>query len=284
MEIYDFRRPTTLAREHSRVLELAFDTFARQWGTQLTSQVRVKASVTSNHVIMQSYDEYSASLPSTTAMVLCSLGESDAKAVIQFPTSAGLSWVGRMVGGNGSLKADERKFTQIEQALIKKIMDHALEDLAYSMGAFLPSPAAVAAIHHNSQFAQAAAPTDLMIVAAFTITVGENVAEATLALPAETLLAKLGSAQPAEKTSNAEELIRSQLARVPVDVTVQLNPAAVKPGAILNLSVGDMLTLPHSKHLPMDVAVDGHQLALATPGTNGSRIAAFIVSTKEYKS
>lgn len=35
-EAYDFRRPMTLAREHGRVFEMAFETFARQWGTQLT--------------------------------------------------------------------------------------------------------------------------------------------------------------------------------------------------------------------------------------------------------
>lgn len=284
VEIYDFRRPTTLAREHSRVLELAFDTFARQWGTQLTSRVRVKATVVSEQVIMQSYDEYSASLPSTTAMVLCRLGETDAKAVIQFPTSSGLAWVGRMLGGNGSLIAEERKFTQIEQSLIKKLMDDALEDLSYSMGAFLPSAASVDTIHYNSQFAQAAAPADLMIVAAFTITVGENIAEATLALPAESILAQLGSAHPAEKAFNTTELVLDQLGRVPVDVAIQLNPAAVKPGAILHLSVGDLLTLPHSKYQPLDLTVDGQRLAQATAGTNGSRMAAIIVSTKEHTS
>ncbi|MHA7274059.1 hypothetical protein ACX80Z_11555 [Arthrobacter sp. TMT4-20] len=33
IEVYDFSCPTTLAREHARVLELAFETFARQRGT-----------------------------------------------------------------------------------------------------------------------------------------------------------------------------------------------------------------------------------------------------------
>ncbi len=32
-EVYDFRRPMTLAREHGRVLERAFETYARQWAT-----------------------------------------------------------------------------------------------------------------------------------------------------------------------------------------------------------------------------------------------------------
>ncbi len=67
VELYDFRRPTTLAREHSRVLELSFDTFARQWGTQLTTKVRANTQVVFEHVSMKTYDEYASSLPPTTA-------------------------------------------------------------------------------------------------------------------------------------------------------------------------------------------------------------------------
>ena len=39
-EVYDFRRPMTLAREHGRVLERAFETYARQWGNQLSARLR----------------------------------------------------------------------------------------------------------------------------------------------------------------------------------------------------------------------------------------------------
>ena len=45
-EPYDFRRPMTMAREHARVLEMAFETFARQWGNQLTARLRAMAQVT----------------------------------------------------------------------------------------------------------------------------------------------------------------------------------------------------------------------------------------------
>ena len=55
--VYDFRRPTTLAREHARILELAFETFARQWGTQLTAKIRVMCQVGFVSVQMQAYDD-----------------------------------------------------------------------------------------------------------------------------------------------------------------------------------------------------------------------------------
>lgn len=281
VELYDFRRPTTLAREHSRVLELAFETFARQWGTQLTSRVRVKSLVAVEAVCMQTYDEYAASLPATTAMVLCALDGHGSKAVIQFPTSSALSWVGRMLGGNGSSTSPDRKFTQIEQSLVKRLMDDALEDLRYSLGSLLSVPVTVDTIVYNSQFAQAAATSELMIVATFTIAVGENRADATLAFPADVLLHKLGAVNPTDTAGNARSLIEGQIGRVPVHVSLQLAEVAVKPSTILNLAVGDMLPVPHQKSKPFDVTVRGHRIATAVPGTNGSRIAAIIVSTEE---
>lgn len=283
VEVYDFLRPTTLAREHSRVLELGFETFARQWGTQLTAKVRVLSQVTCEQVVMTTYDEFAASLPATTAMVLCPVEGSTAKAVIQFPSAAALGWVTHMLGGASSASADlpERKFTPIEQALVRRLMDDALEDLRYSLGSLLVTPISVGGFQYNSQFAQAAAKSDLMIVASFDVRVGEASSPATLALPAEILLPQLGETNPTSTTANARELIDSQLAAVPVEVALQFLPAQVLPSAVLGLSVGDLLPLPHPEHRPLDVTVDGQTVGRAAVGANGSRLAGIIVTTEE---
>ncbi len=280
VEVYDFRRPTTLAREHTRVLELAFETFARQWGTQLTAKVRVVSQVGCEQVLMCTYDEYAASLPSTTAMVLCAMGDLEAKAVIQFPTSAALSWVGHMLGGNGSHTTGERKFTQIEHALVRSLMNDALEDLRYSLGSLLACSIAVDGIQYNSQFAQAAATSDLMIVARFDIRVGESTAAATVALPAAALLPQMGEANPTSTGEDARALVHAQVAWVPVDVALSLAPAQVLPTQVLNLAVGDLLPLPHQQHRPFDVVVGDQIVARAALGAHGSRLACVITSTE----
>ncbi len=280
-QAYDFRRPTTLAREHSRVLELAFETFARQWATQLTAKVRVLSQVTCEQVLMHSYDEYAAALPATTAMVLCSVEGSSAKAVVQFPASAGLSWVSRMLGGTGDAELPERVFTQIEQALVRRLMDDALDDLRYSLGSLLTNAVSIDGIQYNSQFAQAAPTAELMIVARFTVRVGEHRSLATVAMPAAVILPQLGESNPTSPVDNARALIEQQLGTVPVEVALRLAPAFVLPGTVLGLAVGDVISLPHSQHRPLDLVVDGHELADAAVGVNGSRLACVVVSTKE---
>src|ERR1700761_308461 len=43
--LYDFRRPTKLSRDHVRVLQMSFETFARRLGTLLTSSLRVLSQI-----------------------------------------------------------------------------------------------------------------------------------------------------------------------------------------------------------------------------------------------
>ena len=279
--LYDFRRPTALAREHSRVLELAFETFARQWGTQLTANVRALSQVTCDRLSLLTYDEYAASLPPTTAMVLCQVGETIPKAVIQFPTIAALHWVNAMLGGTRPVEAGDRTFTAMEAALVGKIMEDAIEDLRYSLGNLLSAPVTVDAIQYNSQFAQAAATSELMVVAAFTIRIGELEADATLALPAQIILPQLGEANPTMAADEATGLLTGQVGETPIDVAARFAAAPVKPGTILSLSVGDVLPLPHPEHRPLDITVGDHVVGIAAMGHNGSRLAINVLNSEE---
>ncbi|POH59379.1 flagellar motor switch protein FliM [Arthrobacter glacialis] len=284
VEAYDFRRPTTLAREHSRVLELAFETFARQWGTQLTTKIRAGSAVVTEQVTMATYDEYAASLPASTAMVLFALDGQESRGVIQFPSEAALFWVTRMLGGASTATIPDRKFTQIEHALVKRLMEDALEDLRYSFGSLLVQAPAVHGIHFNSQFAQAAATNTLMVVAGFTVRVGEHSWRATIALPAEVLVQQLGNSNPLSDAAAAPAQLRAQMGEVPVEVALALAPVPVTPQTILNLAVGDVLTLPHPTTRPFDLTVGGKPIASALGVTHGSRKAGQIVTTEETNS
>lgn len=281
VEIYDFRRPTTLTREHSRALELALETFSRQWGTQLTAKVRVRSQVTFEHVGIHTYDEYASGLPAATTMMLLEIEGYASKAVIQFPTPTALVWFSYMLGGNGSRVEAERKFTIVEQTLVRKLIEDTIDDLRYSFGPILSEQITIDSIHHNSQFAQAAAITDLMIVATFTVQVGDHADPATLAIPAEVIFHHLGDANPVTSVADARGLIENQIAFTPVNVSLQVNPATVTPRRVLDLAVGDVIPLPHHRHNPLTLAIEGRPFGRAAVGANGSRIACVVVETQE---
>jgi flagellar motor switch protein FliM len=280
-EAHDFRSPATLAREQARALDLAFETFARQWGTQLTAKLRAICRISAAGVVISAYDDYTAGLPAGSALALVPMGTATARAVFQLPSADLLGWVGRMLGGAGVLPPPERPFTTIELAMIRKLLDETLEELGYSFGAILPRELAVEAVHASAQLAQAAAPADLMVVASFQLRIGEAESHATLAIPASVLLPALGSVEePAGPDENARRL-RDQLAAAPVGVAARFTPLTVNPGVVLDLAVGDVLRLPHPASRPLDVAVDGIAVATAAIGSTGSRLACVVVDTEE---
>ncbi|ALE93460.1 hypothetical protein AOC05_15915 [Arthrobacter alpinus] len=281
VELYDFSRPATLVREHARRLEGVFETFARQWATQLTSRLRINSTVTSGNVTTMTYNDYAGSLPEETLMVLVALDGHEARGVMQFPVNAALSWVSRMLGSTGTQAPSFRKLTEIEQALIRRLAEDALEDLGYSFGPLLSARMRVTGMHFNSRTAQATATDTSMVVAPFTVRSGAEEWQATVALPAQLVLSQLVEQDPAGDTGAAALLLRGQVSQVPVEVAVELVATPVTATAILHLAVGDVLAIPHPVGKPFSVTLNGKAVARAVGVAHGSRQGAQIVSIEE---
>lgn len=281
VKVYDFQRPTTLVREHHRILEMAFETFARQWGTQLTARVRVVSQATLTSVSMKTYDDYVSDMPDTTTMVVCEVEGIAPRAVIQFPHTDALTWIAHMLGAGGPIPEVDRKFTDVERVLIVTIMEETLSHMRHAMGRLLDVSMKIDSIQHNPQFTQAAPAAELMVVAEFELRVGERTGMSTIAIPSMVLMPRLGEANPAESAEHAGEKMRHHLSNALLDVAVRLTETTVSPQEFMNLKVGQVLTLPHHETRPLDVLVAGNVMAHGTVGTSGSRAAVRIVSTEE---
>jgi flagellar motor switch protein FliM len=279
VEVYDFGRPATLSREHARLLEVAFETFSRQWAAQLSAKIGVRAHVSVELVAMRTYDDYAASLPATTTLVVCALPETEERVIIQFPLSAGLAWIIQMVGGRPLGEPDERPFTPIEQALIRALMVDATENLTNALGGLLPHGLTINGIQYSSQFAQVAAASELVIAVHFSMRLGDRTIPASVMLPASLVLERL-TTQDTEKTDAATPaMLHRQVEATPVDLTLRLAPRAVRPQEVLSLSIGDIVGFPHSADRPLDLVVDDHIIATAAVGTSGARLACVITAT-----
>lgn len=280
----------TMVREHARILEMAFETFARQWGTQLTARLRVMSQVTLDELTLRTYDEYVRSLPPTTAMVLCTIEETRQTAVMQFPVGTAMVWIDYLLGGSG--RGDEREgreLTEIEITLLRDLLRPALGDLSYAFAALLPLDVTVRTVQYNPQFVQAVGASESVLVASFTVRSGEREDTATFMVPAELLLASLRSADGSDARSADERRaqavsvvdLEAAVQRVPVEVSVRFSPVTVRPREVIDLAVGDVLPLFHPSTKPLDVVVDGVVLAHAAAGNNGSRLACMVVTVEE---
>jgi flagellar motor switch protein FliM len=284
---YDFRRPIQLSREHQRTLQLGFDGFARQATTVFTSSLRTVCSVVLVDIAQRTYAEYVDSLGASTYMTLFSADPIPGTGVLEIPLFATMSCLDHMLGGPGSDEQPDRPLTEIEDGVIRGLVERLLGEMRYSLEPIVALEPVVSGLEYSPQFAQVAGAADVMVVVTFELRIGERAHRLTVCLPFSGLVPHLthasgdGAVSDREKAQRAQSarLLQEQFVQVPVEVSVRLRPIALAPSVITALQPGSVLRLTHPAAAPLEVGFAGHTFAHATPGARGQRLAALIVTT-----
>ena len=280
---YDFRRPNKLSRDHARLLQVAFETFARRLTTQLTSGLRQICTVEMGEVSQQSYDEYIAGLPTPTLILPITLPPLAGTATLQFSLPVALVAIDHMLGGPGGTQ-EARGLTDIETSLLTGLVGQILGVFHYAFEPIADVTPQAGPIEYNPPFVQAASASDTVVVADFRLSIGQESCRLTISLPLSLILPPLNAHRPREihpvPASSAEGLrVRRALSGVPVDVSIRFRPVSVQSGRLLTLQVGDVLVLDHPVGAPLTVQADGTDIARAVAGKAGKRLAALIVES-----
>lgn len=281
---YDFRRPAKLAREHVRTLQMAYESFARAFSTMLTTSLRAVSHVSLASIGQQSYEEYIASLPSTTVLALCTMEPLPGVSILEFSLSTAMACIDHMLGGPGGPQP-QRPLTEIENALLRGLLARALAELQYAFDPIVEVTPRLTGIEYSPQFAQAGMPSDMVIVATFDMKVGEEECVATMCMPFNAIFAKLETERvdqtltDAERQSrvNAQALLTSGIQSAPIDVSVRFQPVRMRPADLIELRPGDVVPLAHPTSVPLAITSAGITFAHAVPGNKGSQLACLVV-------
>jgi flagellar motor switch protein FliM len=278
-----------LSREHQRILQLGFDAFARQAMTVFTSALRSVCHVEVTKIDQRTYAEYVDKLRGTTYMTMFTQEPMPGVGVLEIPLNAVMSCIDHMLGGPGTGRQPERPLTDIESGVIKGVVTRLLGEMRYSLADIVSIEPEVTGVEYKPQFAQAAGPADIVVVARLELRIGDRPHEMTVCLPFNGLLPHLNAAAAPAPVSNRERaereraagLLQGKFQNVPVDVSVRFRSTVLDPVTITSLQPGDVLRLAHPASAPLDVTVDDTAFAHATAGAQGPRLAALIVATPQ---
>ncbi|MBN1171047.1 MAG: flagellar motor switch protein FliM, partial [Micromonosporaceae bacterium] len=283
-EPYDFRRPAKLAREHVRTLQIAYETFARQFSTLLTTSLRAVSHVSLISIGQQSYDEYIMSLPGTTVLAMCTIDPLPGITILEFSLSIGMVCIDHLLGGTGGPQP-QRPLTDIEAPLLRGLITRILGELRYAIEPIVAVTPQLVDIEYNPQFAQVGTPSDMVLVAAFDMKVGEEECVATVCMPFNAIFPRLqsdrGDLVLSEGERQSRELAREHVVLgiegTAVEVSVCFQPVRMHPSDLVSLKPGDVIPLAHPTSMPLAVTASGMSFAHAMPGNKGARLACLIV-------
>jgi len=279
---YDFRRPNSLSREHVRALQIASETFARQASTVLTTTLRTVSTVTPLSTEQLSYGEYVRSVPDPSFLALHTVAPLAGTGILALPLATAMRWVDRLLGGQGTGPQPTRAFTEIETLLLLSTAQRVLRELTYAFEAVVRLSPEVTSLQVNPQFAQVAAPSDVVVVTGYEMRIGDEDCLASLCLPLAPLLPHLEASAARGRPDRAGDggaaaAVARRLEEVPVDVRVRFTPVQVSSSTVLRLTVGDVLPLRHPVTEPLAVTAADVTCARAVPGVQGKRLACLVV-------
>lgn len=282
--LYDFRRPSRFSREHMRALQLVNETFARQFALVLSTTLHASCHVTVSSVNQLTCEEYLRKVPNPSLLAVLSFDPLPGAGVFQVPMGIVMSVVDRLLGGPGGAIQPSRALSDIEVALVRRLLQRIVHELTYAFDSLTPVHPEVGGLESDPQFLQMAAPSEPVIVSDFNVRIGDQQATSTLCLPFATLqpaLDELTDGQMPYRFDTdvkAAKAVEKQLYAVPVEVSVAFREVTITSRELLALAVGDVLPLRHPVAQPLSVRADGVQVAAAVPGSHGPRLACQVVS------
>ena len=284
-QVYDFRRPNKFSREHVRALQIVNETFARQFSNVLASTLRAVSQVTLTSVDQLTYDEYIRSTEAPAYLAILSLDPLPGGGILHLPLSVAMAAVDRLLGGSGSGVYPNRPLSDIESGLVRGLTQRVLRELSYAFESLVAIDAQLVMQESNPQFAQIAAPTEMVVVASFDMRIGDQVGQATLCLPYSALQGVLDSfvgktqfgGHGAAERSAAQGQVATRLQQAVVEVNVAFNPITLSSRDIVGLQLGDVVPLNHRVDAPLTVSVAGVACHAAVTGRKGKRLACLIV-------
>lgn len=281
---FDFRQQNKLSREHVRTLQIVQETFCRGFSTMLASHLRTIAIVSIKSIEQHSYDEYVRELPNPTLLTLLGMSPLPGAAILQLPTDIAYAAIELLLGGKGSSGQPTRSFSDLELQLLRNVIERALPELRYAFEPVVATEPTVMSQESNPQFAQIAAPTDIVIVVTYNIRVEDVSGEATMCIPYSSLQSHLDAlsatslygTQSVGGAEQSHQRLSEHLAEVPVEVAARFRQLEMPARAIFDLAVGDVISLNHPVDEPLTLAVDGVPTFYARIGRRNRRLAVLV--------
>lgn len=284
VKTYDFRRPNKFSKDQVRTLVMLHENFARLLTTSLSTYLRtmVRAEVAS--VDQLTYEEFTKSLQNPTIMNILTLKPLEGNMIFEFSPNLAFAMIDRLLGGVGSTVEKARELTDIEQTVIKRVMQRTFGNIREAWGVVVELTPNFEGIEMNPLFTQIVPPTDMVLLMTLEVRVADSRGLMNICFPyavLEPILDRLNAqfwfaSAKKEVTPENRAALQERLSAAKIPVRVELGTSVITVRELLNLSYGDVIQLDQSIKQPLMLHVGNSEKFTAFPGLAGNKLAVQI--------
>ena len=283
---YDFARPAKFSKEHLRTLEIIFEHYGRLLSTNLPGYLRKNVQIEVANAEAVTYQEFSNALSNPVILGIANFSPMKANVLVEIGTNLGYAMIDRMLGGEGNPLDKSREFSDIELAIIEKILGMCIRLMREPWANVLDINPYLERIETNSQFAQIISPSEMTALVTLNIHIGDVDGMMNICIPylavediMERLSTKYWYATLQGKDDNDyEEAIEGLIKRAQIPITAMLGKTELSVQEFAGLQVGDIIRLNVGVEDELKVYVGNIRKFTALPGSSGDQYAVRVTS------
>lgn len=287
-KLYNFRRPDKFSKEHLRALQTIHENFARQLGLVLTAYLRTTVELDVVSVDQLTYDEFIRSMPSPMSVSILELEPLPGQVLMGFGYEVTSCIIDRMLGGPGVSELKARELTDIEQSLIKRVIDRSLTSLEEAWRSMMQVNVMMVGMEESYALIQVATPGEIVALVTFEITVAnKDSGLISLCIPypvVEGVIGQLSAqrifhGQKGEVPVEQQEQVLNKLNYAKMPVNVYLGGTSITVKDLLGLNVGDVVKLDIEAKNNLLMMVNGRPKFFCRPGTVKKNLAVYVTES-----
>ena len=283
---YDFRRPNRISKEQLQALQMLHDRFAKQMGGSLSPLLRTFVEIRPTLVEQIAYAEYIASVAYPACLGIFGMKPLKGAAIAELPPRLIFYIIDRILGGAGYVPDVARELTEIERALVSKLLRRTLEDLRSAWNRVDAFQFELLNLEVNPGFLQLASPTDMMILIGFDVRIGDVEGVMNLCFPLSMLepvipslsLKRWIAGHREETDEGASSELAQAMPAVGLGVRALLGSIPLTVHELSRLRTGDIVRLDLGPSALSVLEIEGVPKYVVKVGTSRRKRAVQIVA------
>lgn len=289
---YDFKRPHRFSKDRVRALQRIHEQFARELSGMVSAKARTRVEFSVSSIDQLTFGEFISSIPNPSVIIVFTMQPLEGSLLIQMSPDISFLLYDRLCGGPGLALGRSRELTDIELAVLRSQFFQPMgRSFVNAWADIVDLELTLESIESNPQFLQTMTERDTVVIISLNLEINNvqefvNICISHSALEpvlkditAHRLFASLRHEQDSEEI----RLLQQKVQQAHVTLDVELGSTWVTVADLLDLEVGDVITLDRRRHENLEVRVGNLTKFLASPGRLGEKMGIVITAVQSME-
>jgi flagellar motor switch protein FliM len=278
---YDFKRAVRFSKDHIRSLTRVHENFARYLTTYFSAQLRTFVQISVVSVDQLPYDEFIRSVPKMTILNVFEAEPLEGRMVLEVHPNVAYAMLDRLLGGIGTSPSKINSLTEIETVVMERIFSRTFDSFQEAWKSIFDLTPQLVALETNPQFLQLVSPNETIALISMSTKIGETTGMINLCIPhvvIEPIMPRLSVhhwfvSQKKSRAPEEIEMLQLRVNKATLPIVAELGNSSITVNELLNLTVGDVITLNKPTTDGLKIKVGDKLKYLGNPGAIKGRMA-----------